>query len=65
MEIAFYFLSFLIVILNLVSIIMQKVSFKKGYDKTGASGTAVAFTSIADILCGIYLSIVWIADLIF
>ena len=48
-RVAFYCFSITIIIANIVSIILQTVSSKKGIDKTAAFGTTVASINIADI----------------
>ena len=62
-KVIFYFNSFLIIILNIVSIILQKVSFEKGIDKSRAFGTLVAAVNIEDIICALPLFALWIVDL--
>ena len=62
-KLAFSFLSTVIILINMASITLQKVSLKKGCDNTAAFGISVAFVNISDLLCGVYITIIWISDL--
>ncbi len=64
-QITFYIVSVVVLLLNIVSIILQRVSFVKGLEKTGAYGTTTASINIGDIVCAVPLFILWAADLYF
>ncbi len=62
-KITFYSISSTLVIANILSVILQKVSFLKGFEKTGAFGTTVACVNVCDVICAVPLLSVWAADL--
>ena len=65
LNVFFFVLSVVIIIANILSTILRRVSFVKGFDQSGAFGMAVSFVNVTDILYGIYLLILCIADLIY
>ncbi len=58
-QVTFYCASFVIVIANIVSIVVHKVSHAKGLEKTGAYGLTIASINISDEICTIPLFILW------
>ncbi len=64
-KITFYCVSVVISILNVLSIILQIVSISKGICKTGAFETTVIQVNLADVLCEIHFTVLWITDLIY
>ncbi len=54
------------VVINLLSLILQKVYFKRnikmGTEKTGAFGAVVASVNIADLMCVVPLLVLWVVD---
>ncbi len=62
-KITFYCVSSLLLVINVVSIIMQRMAFKQGSDKSFAFGTMVILVNVADILHSVPLFVVWIADI--
>lgn len=64
-KITFYTICFVILIGNIASIILQRMSFLQKLDKTGAYGITVASINVADIIGAIPLFVLWIADLSF
>ena len=67
LEVAFYIFSFSIILANVTSIAMQRISFvhNQSQHKTGAYGTTVAGVSIANLLFALYLCILWIGNLVY
>ena len=63
-KLSFYFLSSVIILVNLASIVLQKVSLKTGCENTAAFGISVASVNISDLLCGVYITIIWISDFV-
>ncbi len=61
LQITSYLVSGTILLANILSMILQKVSF----DGKGTFGYIVVFINITDIFCATYLFIIWIADLVF
>ncbi len=59
----FYVVSMFIVVASMLSLILQRISFKKGLEKTGAYGSTVASVNTSDLVCAIYIITVWAADL--
>ncbi len=64
-QISMYSVSFVLLIVNVASIILQRTSFVKGLEKTGAYGTTIASVNVADVTSAIPLFILWAADLHF
>ena len=60
MKIFYYIISAFVITFNLVNIIIQ---IWKSYDKDNSKYVTIA-TSFSDLLCGIYLCIMWIADIV-
>ena len=61
LKITFYLISDTILLANIVSLILQKVS----YEGKGAFEYIVAFINVADLLYSTTLFTIWIADLVF
>ena len=57
------FISFMVIIMNFLSLIVQRYSHQKNLEKSKGYGMLVVFINISDISCAIYLHILWIADL--
>ncbi len=64
-RITFYCISIWIIVLNILSLISQNVTIKKGSEKTGAGASVAASVSVADMFCSLPLIYLWIADLIY
>ncbi len=64
-QITFYSVSFIMVIFNFFSTILQKISFLLKLEKTGAYGATIASINIGDIFCAVPLFVLWAADLYF
>ena len=62
---AFIAVSLIIILLNILSISLQRVSFKKGLEKIGAYGSTVASINSTDLTYSVLLIIFWGADLKF
>ena len=57
-KVCFYMILVTVLIANIISIILQRVSFS-----SGVLEIALVSVDVADITVGIYMSILWIADL--
>ncbi len=62
-KITFYTLFSVVFVANLVSLVLQKVSLKHTSKKqSGAFEVSVASVNATDILCSVYLLILWVVD---
>lgn len=64
-KVTFYAMSSTIFVANIISLCLQRITFGKGLEKTGAPGTTVALINSVDILCSVPLLMLWITDLIY
>ena len=64
-RVAFYIVSSVTVSVNILSISLQVISYRKGFNKHGAFGLFVTSINVIDFSCGFYILILWIADLIY
>ncbi len=62
-QITFCLVSLVILVFNILSIRVQRLSFTQGLEKIGAYGTTVASTNISDIFCAVPLFLLWAAGL--
>ncbi len=60
----FYVTSFFITLLNILSIDLQRRSFLKGKETTGAPGLIAGFINSVDFICSVPLIILWTKDLV-
>ena len=61
----FIAVSLIIFLLNTLSFSLQRLSFKKGFEKTGAYGSTVASINSTDLIYSLLLIVLWGADLEF
>ena len=62
---AFYFVSLGILLINLSSLMVQKISFTRGSHKTAAFLFLTTSVNVSDLSCSFPLMFLWIADLFF
>ena len=65
LKLSFYVTSSLIILFNIFSIIMQYISHKGGQERRGTFEILVASINISDLICGVYVIIVLISDLVY
>ncbi len=63
LKILFYFVSSLIFVLCVISMLLHQLVFVEGMNRKGAFGTIVAWINCSDLLFDLSLTVIWFVDL--